>query len=325
MLLALLGPPLVIGGIGPGCESEPESPSIKPISTKVDPGERASARVEAFVVDPDYAGLIALLDQPHAQARELLGPHHLHYAAEFYTGPSLAQLPLDQPLPDPVVDEPILERFVIHDELDLRWLTAPGGPPHFSLSQRGGEPNAGREVIMIGEQTWTQVDERGWFGRQLDGDLWTLWLDDAQHAVCDAVEFAGPQLELGAVETLEFGGRPALRVALSRAATAHPERIVEPPRAWRSEASIDAISGELVIDRATGLWLSASVELEWQFEDSARREVSGSLRLTGVVEPLPDSDELRASIGPPEGAKPVYERERPELLRDRLLDGLAGP
>lgn len=318
---------LAVALIASGCGSDSDiaSPSIKPVSTKPDLGAQASAHVEAFVTDPDYAGLITLLGQPHARARELLGPHHLHYSAEFYTGPAPEQLPLDQPLPDPVVDEPILERFVIHDELDLRWLTKPGGEPRFALTQRGGEPNAGRDVIVIGEQTWTQVDERGWFGRELDSDLWTLWLDDAQHAVLDAVELAGPQLELGAVETTEFGGRPALRVALSRGTTVHTERIVEPPQAWRGESNIDAISGEVVIDRATGLWLSAKLEVGWQFEDSARREVFGSLRLTGVVEPLPDSDELRASIAPPEAAKPLYERDRPELLRDRLLDGLAAP
>jgi hypothetical protein len=310
---------------GCGGDGDDEAPSIKPMSSKHDVGEQASARVQAFVAAPDYAGLVALLGQSHDVARELLGPHHLHYLAEFHTGPALDQLPLDQPLPDPAVDEPILERFAITDELDLRWLASPGDEPHFALSQRGGEPNAGREVIVIDEQIWTQVDERGWFGRELDADLWTLWLDDAQHAVLDAIQLAGPQLELGPVEATELGGRPALRVALKRSTTSHPGRVVEPPQAWRADATIDAISGEVVIDRATGLWLSASFDLAWHFQDSARREVFGSMRLAGAVEPLPDSDELRASITPPDAAKPVFERDRPELLRERLLDGLAAP
>jgi hypothetical protein len=316
---------MLLAAVLAGCGGDEETPSIKPASTKVDVGQQASARVEAFVVAPDYAGLVALLGQPHATARELLGPHRLHYRAEFYTGPALEQLPLDQPLPDPVVDQPIVERFAVTDELDLRWVAKPGGDPHFALSQHGGEPEAGRDVIVIGEQTWTQIDERGWYGRELDGDLWTLWLDDAQHAVLDAIQLAGPWLELGEVQTTELGGRPALRIALSRGAESRPERIVEPPQAWRADATIDAISGEVVIDRATGLWLTASIELAWSFPDSAGRDVFGSLRLTGTMEPLPDTDELRASIVAPDGAKPAYERDRPELLRDRLLDGLAAP
>lgn len=308
-----------------GCESEDASPAIKPTSTKPDPREHASAQVEDFVSDPDYAGLITLLAQPHPLARELLGPHHLHYSADFYTGPSPELVPLDQPLPDAKVDEPVLERFVIHDQLDLRWLSAKGAEPRFGLSQKGGEPNAGREVIVIDERIWTQIDERGWFERELDGDVWMLWLDDAQFALRDAVELASPRLELGPVEPTELGGRPALRVTLRRGESSHPERIVEPPDAWRHEASIDAISGQLVIDRATGLWLACEIELAWHFQDSARRELVGSLRLEGSVEALAEGDALRDSIAPPEGAKPAFERDRPELLRERLLDGLAAP
>src|SRR5690349_15055105 len=108
-----------------GCGGdEEEAPAIKPTSTKPDVAEQAAARAESFVVASDYAGLVALLGQSHALARELLGPHHLHYKAEFYTGPALEQLPIDQPLPDAVVDELIIERFAITDELDLRWVAS---------------------------------------------------------------------------------------------------------------------------------------------------------------------------------------------------------
>lgn len=308
-----------------GCGDEDEAPPIKPTSTRPDPAVEASEQVERFVSAPDYAGLVALLGQPHAHARALLGPHHLHYAANFYTGPDPATLPVDQPLPDPVLDQPIIERFVIADELDLRWVASPGAAPHFELHQRGGEAPSGRDVIVIGEQAWVQIDERGYFGRELEDDPWPLWLDDAQHAVVDAIELAGPRLELGPIVETELGGRPALRLTLQRGDANHPERIVEPPHAWRHEASIDAISGEVVIDRATGLWLSAKLELAWHAKDSASREVHGSLQLEGSVEPLPEGDALRATITPPEPAKPLPERDRPQLLRERLLDGLAAP
>lgn len=312
-----------------GCAGDDEAgPPVLTLESKSgadDPSTSASEQVERFVAAPDHAGLVALLGQPHASARALLGPHHLHYRASFYTGPDPAELPLDQALPDPVRDQPIRERFVIEDELDLRWVASPGGAPHFELHQAGGEAPSARDVIVIGEQAWVQLDARGYFGRELEDDPWPLWLDDAQHAVRDAVELAGPRLELGAIVELELGGRAALRVPLQLGASVHAERVVEPPDAWRREASIDAISGEVVIDRATGLWLRAAVEVSWHAKDSAGREVHGSLELAGELEPLPDEDALRASIRPPDAAKPLIERDRPELLRERLLDGLAAP
>jgi hypothetical protein len=313
----------------PGCENEddagPPVLTLESSSDATDPRASASEQVERFVSAPDLAGLVALLGHSHASARALLGPHHLHYRATFYTGPDPAELPLDQPLPDPVRDEPIRERFVIEDELDLRWVAAPGGAPHFELHQKGGEAPSARDVIVIGEQAWVQLDARGYFGRELEDDPWPLWLDDAQHAVRDAVELAAPRVELGAIAELELGGRAALRVPLQLGASVHAGRVVEPPHAWRRAASIDAISGEVVIDRATGLWLRATIEVAWHAQDSAGREVHGTLALTGEVEPLPDDETLRATIRPPDAAKPLIERDRPELLRERLLDGLAAP
>jgi len=81
------------------------------------------------------------------------------------------------------------------------------------------------------------------------------------------------------------------------------------------------ISATIVLDRATGLWRRASIELEWSFQDSAHRELCGHARLEGSVDPLGEAP----AIVPPADAKPVPERDRPELLRERLLDGLAGP
>lgn len=76
-----------------------------------------------------------------------------------------------------------------------------------------------------------------------------------------------------------------------------------------------------MLDRATGSWLSAALEVTWHFDDSAGREVRGSVELDGRLDVLGVPPVITA----PATAQPLPERERPEILRERLLDGLAAP
>lgn len=314
-----LGPALLLALAICACGERERQPDAKPETVAEDPLEQARARVDEFVDEPSWAGLIELLGQDHAAARELLGPHHLHYKAHFYTGP--VAIAKDEPLPPVDVDEPIYERFEVDDELDLRWAATAKQPARFHLAQHTDDERK-RELIVIDERAWSALDTRGWHERPLESDLWQLWLDDAQHAALDLAVLAGPAADIEAVEELaDHGGRPALRVSLRASDTAHPDRVDEALEPWRREAEIELISGEFVIDRATGLWLAADVELRWSFEDRAGRALTGQARLEGSVEVLAEAPE----IAPPPEAQPVPERERPELLRERLLDGLAGP
>ncbi len=278
----------------------------------------SGAEVEALLAAPDYASLDELLRQGHAVARERLGPHRLSYTATITTGP--AELDPEQPLPDVTADQPIYERFAVTDSLELVWGSRPGEPPRLSLDQHN-EHQHGRALVLIDEREWANLDGRGWFERPLETDLWQLWADDAQHAVLDLVELAGPHAEIAAVELDELDGRPAVRVSLRPSEQRHPERTVDGLTPWRRDADVRVVEATIVLDRATGLWRRANIELNWSFRDSAHRELVGHARLDARVELLSEPP----AIVPPADAAPLPERDRPELLRERLLDGLAGP
>lgn len=283
-----------------------------------DAAKEASARVEAFVAAPRWSSFVELLATRHDVARRLLGPHRLRYTAQLGTGP--VGVDPGAPLPDVAVGEPIYERFDLTDELELRWGSAPGEPPRVFLEQHN-EHGHGRALIVIGEQTWTQLDGPTWLAGPLESDLWQLWADDAQHAVLDLVQLAGPHADLGEVEPIEVDGRPAVRVSLRASETHHPERTLEAPTPWRHGATVEIATASIVLDRVTGLWLAAQMELRWRFEDVAGRDLAGLARFDGRVE-IPAEP---PPIAPPSTSEPIPERERPQLLRDRMLDGLAGP
>jgi hypothetical protein len=301
-----------------GCSDEDE-PSRAGLSVHGrDAANEASARVEAFVAAPRWSSFVELLATRHAVARNLLGPHRLRYTAQLGTGP--VGVDPAAPLPDVAVGQPIYERFELTDELELRWGSAPGEPPRLHLEQHN-EHEHGRALILIGEQTWTRLDGQTWLAGPLESDIWQLWADDAQHAVLDLVQLAGPHAELGAVEAIEVDGRPAVRVSLRASETHHPERTLLAPTPWRHGATVEIATASIVLDRATGLWLAAQMELRWRFEDVAGRELAGLARFDGRLEILAEP----TPIVPPDTSEPIPERERPQLLRDRMLDGLAGP
>jgi hypothetical protein len=311
--------PVLALALGLGCIDAPEQRPLE-LSTAVeqDPARDASVRTEAFVAAPSWPALLELLGRPHADARALLGPHHLRYTAQLSTGP--AGLPDGAALPTVPVGQGIAERFAVTDQLELRWAAAADEPVRLHLDQHN-EHESGRALIVIGDRCWTALDGREWFEAPVETEIWQLWADDAQHAVFDLVELAGPHADIDSVEPIDVDGRPAVRVTLRPSEGYHRERIVEAISPWREAAEVDVGAASIVLDRATGLWLGAQIELRWRFVDKAGREVAGLARFDGRVE----IGAQAPKIEPPAVSAPVPERERLELLRERMLDGLAGP
>ncbi|NVB39777.1 hypothetical protein G6O69_18175 [Pseudenhygromyxa sp. WMMC2535] len=319
-------PALLLTFLAAACSEGEDLQDLRAIPETLarDPAADAEARLERFSGAQDWEGLVELLAVDHALARELLGPHRLRYTASYRSAPlGIEADPKSGALPPVPVGDPIYEAFSVDEQLELTWAAAPGEAPRFHLDQRTG-PERGRELTVLDERAWSRVDHYGWYAMPLDGQLWQVWLDDAQHAALDLVALAGPAAEIDGVEALEIDGRPVLRVSL-RPSEAHSERVVEAPTPWRGDADIELRSGELTLDRATGLWLAASFEIRWTQVvpggSGGPRRIQGEVRFSGSVEPLAEAPSVEA----PAAASPLPERERPELLRARLLDGLAGP
>jgi len=267
---------------------------------------QARARVDALLAEPGPTTLLAVLAQGHAEARALLGPHNLRYKASFALTPETPTRP--------VVDEPIQQEQRVVDDLVLAWGSKPGEPVRMHLSQQT-DKGEGREVVILDEQVYTRLAHRGWFSRALDSELHWSWLDEAQHCVHDLVELAAPALSVTAQESGDV-----VEVTLGRAAEADPGRIAAGHgREWRQRTEVAEISGTVTLDRTTGLWRKAEITVRYTLRDALDRPQRGETQLTATAAAA-ETVEVTA----PEVTRPVPERIRPELERQRLLGGLAG-
>jgi hypothetical protein len=272
---------------------------------------RATARGEAQPIEAELsvAELLEALGQGHERTRTL-GSHRLSYEASFRLGP-----PGNEPIPRPVVGHGIMEDQSVLDSLTLEWVPNEGNELRFRLEQHN-DKEAGREIIVLGDTVYTHMAHRGWFERELDGDIHTLWLDDAQHAVRDAVEMAAPQLLLSEGSPVEHQGRSALVFELALAQARDPELVGDAPeRAWRRDATLTRIEGSVTVDLATGIWLEAKILVGFTMKDGEGRLLEGRSELDAHLE-LGEVE-----VGAPETVEPLPERQRLEVERRELLDG----
>lgn len=267
----------------------------------------------------DVDGLLAALQQGHLRARTGLGPHRMKIHSE------LALAPEGEPAThEPAVDElrPTPQHVV--DDLELVWATTEPNRPRFSLVQTN-DHERGREVVVDGTRMYTRHRHRAWYVQELQADLHELWLDDAQRSIYDAIALAAPRLAVQATEEAGagIGGGAAIRFALATAATSDPNRaLAKHGQAWRADAEIDEVSGSVLVDAGSGLWLSAEVHVRYGMPGPDGRRLRGSVDASAEVAPV--SPEA-AEIVIPSDAQPLLERTRYEAERARLLDGLAGP
>lgn len=273
--------------------------------------QQARARVDALIADPSPATLLAALAQTHATARALLGPHRLHYTADFSLVPEAPSRP--------VVDQPNQLEQAVTDELTLLLGSAVGEPLKLHLSQKTAK-DEGREIIILDEQVYTRLAHRGWQTRALDSELHNVWLDEAQHCVHDLVELAAPALAVAVNDTGD-----TVEVTLTRAAAVDPALVVTGHgREWRQRSELGEITGSISLDRATGLWRSAELKVAYVVRDVLDRPQRGQASLSATSTPAADTGAGALVIEAPALAAPVPERTRPELERQRLLHGLAG-
>jgi hypothetical protein len=302
-------------GLGAACGDDDDD---APATTTLASGSTASPWSDGLAKG-ELEALLGALQQGHLRARASLGPHHMKLHSE------LALVPEGAPAThEPAVGElrPVDQHVV--DDLELVWASGDDNRPHFSLAQ-SNDHERGREVVVDGLRMYTRHRHRGWYVQDLQADLHELWLDDAQRSIYDAVALAAPRLVVQAAEEAGAGlaGGVAIRFTLQTAAADDPARVLTGHgQGWRSKAEIDEVSGNVLVDRASGCWLAGEVHVRYALAGPDGRRLRGSVDVTGSVAPL--SPEL-AHIEIPGDAQPLLERTRYEAERARLLDGLAGP
>lgn len=276
-------------------------------------GDRTSALASA-----DVGALVNALAQGHAIARTTIGPHELSVSVD------LSLTPVGEPAtPEAEVGKPRPLADAVRDEIRLRWASTPGTAPRFSLTQHNDHDH-GRDIVVADERMYTRHEHRGWYVQPLQVDVWELWLDDAQHALYDVVALAAPRLQLQSTTRAGEGlaGGDALALQLALASAPDPSKAVQgPQQAWRKDVEITAITGEVVVDAKSGLWLAADVHVGYSMPGPDGRALRGDAHVKGTVVALqPESTTLEV----PTDVAPVLERTRYEVERARLLDGLAG-
>lgn len=132
-----------------------------------------------------------------------------------------------------------------------------------------------------------------------------------------------PWATLGDGGEVEAARRPGQKITLGLASKRTPlpaPRTPLPQQAWRDSLTVTALSGEVVLDRATGLPLAAQLEAKGTFVRDGKTftlVVSASHELAGT----------EGSVNPPlpEQVADTPPRTREVEERERLLEGLAAP
>ena len=303
---ALLGLSVVVAQ---GCKDEGGETPV-PAAIPHDEGVDWSPRLR----EGGFDDILAALGQSHQALRSSIGPHELQYHALMSLAPAAEREG------SPPVDTKVVDAQAVHDRLTLRWAGDEDGPT-FALAQEN-DHERGRDVVVTQGQLYARLRHRGWSVHPVETTVFELWLDDAQHAVFDAVEFAAPRLSVAAQvrEGEGLADGEAIAVTLSTAdGVDDARRAAGTVGRWRGDASLDEISGNVLLDAKTGAWLHASVAVRYSLRGADGRQLRGSVEVTGSVTPK------AVEVVPPADAAPLPERTRYELERQRLLDGLAAP
>ncbi len=288
-------------------------------------GRASSVDWPAQFEDDASAALVAALAQPHDVARRAWSGHQVHWILEIDLGPVAP--PTDDP--DPPLDRPVVRPQHVRDELTLRW-TGTATDPGFELTQANQVPDQpegrggrGRDVIVAGERVYVRHPPRPWVAYPLESPLWQQWLDDAWFAPRDVVGFVAPAATMSA-RTVAGGGHDggdAIEVTLSRAESVdESKRAKGPTQLWRADATIEEISGTVRIDAASGLWMSADLDVSYAVPGADGTPQAGHLQLSAAA-----GEDPGAAAKAPSEAVPLPQRPRYDAQARTLLDGLAAP
>ncbi len=295
---------LVCGMLALGCGSPEQAPVVNELPAS-EP-QQVEGLVDGLIAEPSPTSLMAVLAQPHEVA-QATGPHRIAWEAHFETEPT--EIPRLVP-----VDEPAPEAYKVDDKLVLEW--APGNPERLYLRQGPEDPPACHEYMVVDKNVYTRLPHRGWLTHPLEAGAHRLWLDEAQRGPHDVIAFAAPAL---AVATAV--GESSVEVTLSLAESVDANQVAQGTnRAWRQSVSFTRIDGSVEIDRTTGLWRAATIDVGYAFEDVRGHRVTGVINFRGqLTTGLAADNAVRA---PPDEVESTPNRVRYEVEKRELLKGL---
>lgn len=182
----------------------------------------------------------------------------------------------------------------------------------------------GREVIFAGDKLYLRPRYQRWHGRDPEPPDEPVQIRDSFFVPIAATwELLAPGIELTDMGPAQVSGRAGKKIAIKLA----PEKRANPAepltqRKWREKRSIEAVSGEVVIDADKGVPLSVKLTGTIGFTRDGRHftmkvtlDATASAIGTAVAVTAPPSDQVVAT---PERLGEVDDR-------DFLLQGIAPP
>jgi hypothetical protein len=259
--------------------------------------------VDSAASDPD--ALMRAVRVPHRRVGESLGPHVFHATSSVDVTVTGGNEP------------------EAHEKLDVTArIEYADGQRFRALVESSGDH--GREIILVDGHLYLRP-RHGAFHRRpaTDEHEPAGWRDDIYAELAGHLELLAPGLSVRDGGAADVAGRPARRIELSRAET--PRELpaaASPQRAWRSTVEVESLSGEIFLDRETGVPLRARLE----GVAHARRD-QRLVRMHVVVEHAIEAIGQAVAIAPPPEEQwvdtPVRSREVAE--RERLLEDIAQP
>lgn len=182
----------------------------------------------------------------------------------------------------------------------------------------------GREVIFAGGQLYLRPRYQKWHQRAPETpDEPAQLQDEMAGAVFATWDLLAPGVELTDQGPTQVGGRAGRKIAVKLSPSPRrPPAEPLPQRAWRQQRSIDAVSGEVVLDAEKGVPLHVALTGTVGFTRDNRRfamKVSVQAEVSGVG--------TAATIQAPAAEDVVATPERLREVDDRdfLLQGIAPP
>ncbi len=319
---------LCLSNIGCGGRDSPRDPPTEeaPLAAVEDEQVRP---LDAIPLPQSSTQLISRLGESHAAARARIGSHALRCSVNIEVTPNV---PREYP---PAGGEVALPVSVRDDfELDYRRGSQSNGDTSAALDGEGirllQQDSRGntREVRTDGERVFVRFHDRAWVHHLRDSALLDTWLSDSFHCVFDVVSLAGPGLVMRPQPPQAGADRRRVRYDLGlrddspRPMAGSPDD-PSAPSSWRSGAVITRISGNISLDRATGTWDEAVIDLEFRARPREARAggATGHIRVEATLEAR--ATPPRWPI--PEGSTPMPTRRRLTHEAQTLLDGLARP